>query len=106
MIRTKGRNYRESVCLYKSNKTVGDFGKEVEGEPTLVCQTLANVSAITGTRVLKFNEIGIEHPVIVNLRNPKRCFDFIEWNNKRIVVTSTDDKENRGEDLTIYGNLQ
>lgn len=106
MIRAKGRNYRDAVCLYKSNKTVGDFGKEVEGEPTLVCRTLANVEKLSGTRAMKYNEIGIEHPVIVNLRDPKRCFDFIEWNNKRIVVNSTDDRENRGEDLTIYGNLQ
>ena len=107
MIRQKGMLFRDSVCLFKTTKTVSSFGKEVEGEPEFVCEQLADVQRVRGFREMKFNEIGVFNPVSVRMRSPNRKFDFLMWKGRRINLTEpAEDNENRGEMLFLYGTLQ
>ena len=108
----RGRDYTERVTCYSGVEVVDTYGKKTTTF-TLIGTYPAAVRVITGTKALYYQERGIKHPVIIEMRAISSVIAKIVWDSKTIypssIMDSRDSKElserDRGKFLTIEGSF-
>lgn len=108
----RGRDYTERVTCYSSVEVVDAYGKKTTTF-SLIGTYPAAVRVITGTKALYYQERGIKHPVIIEMRAISSVIAKIVWDSKTIypssIMDSRDSKEiserDRGKFLTIEGSF-
>ncbi len=108
----RGRDYTERIKAYKTTEVVDAYGKKTTTFVLLGTYPAA-VKVLSGTKALYYQERGIKHPVIIEMRAIADTITKIEWDSKVIYPSSImDSKENkefagrdRGKFLTIEGSF-
>lgn len=108
----RGRDYTERIACYSSVEVVDAYGKKTTSY-TLIGTYPAAVKVLSGTKALYYQERGVKHPVIIEMRAISGTIAKIVWDSKTIypssVMDSKDSKEiegrDRGKFLTIEGSF-